>query len=453
MNRWRVGEDRGSKEKDRCPLTLAPTTSIKYVLLHISQNLLEVVENLHTAVSADTDNTDDDEAVIQALQHALDQKMKKWVQFDGVEMLIRKGKALESILKHQDQVGAAKENQSSAAGPSAPVSCITVSAPIITTSANTNITATTVKNTGTSDTSGPQYHYSTPVEDPAIVLNVVNLSLNVVNPALNVVNLALNVPISITQRELLSISPEAQKQYKELTTTWQVSTGTTEVGKLEKVPNDSPAVYSRCTVHNLNGSDDLQVGCESIPLCLIFPLVKGKLMVECILDSGCQIVAINNVIWEQLSNNLQVEQALKIEAASFTITKTHGCLHNVHFTSNDIDIYLQVQVMPNTPYDILLGCPFYALTECITKDFANGDQHLTITDPNTWQCITIPTREQKRHQHPDPDFQWLSGQTPSRIIPSIHTVSLVLCSPLNPYHPAPAPRHKVCLSLSYHLKK
>jgi hypothetical protein len=23
MNRWRVGEDRGSKEKDRCPLTIA----------------------------------------------------------------------------------------------------------------------------------------------------------------------------------------------------------------------------------------------------------------------------------------------------------------------------------------------------------------------------------------------------------------------------------------------
>jgi hypothetical protein len=25
MNRWRVGEDRGSKEKDRCPLTSAIT--------------------------------------------------------------------------------------------------------------------------------------------------------------------------------------------------------------------------------------------------------------------------------------------------------------------------------------------------------------------------------------------------------------------------------------------
>jgi hypothetical protein len=146
------------------------------------------------------------------------------------------------------------------------------------------------------------------------------------------------------------------------------------------------------------------VGHNSIPLHLIFPLVEEKLTVECILDSGCQIVAMNNVIWEKLGNNLQVEQALKMEATNSTITKTHGCLCNIHFTFNNIDIYLQVQVIPNTPYDILLGCLFYALTECITKDFANGDQHLTVTDPNTWQCIMIPTREWKRHQRPDPDF-------------------------------------------------
>jgi hypothetical protein len=125
---------------------------------------------------------------------------------------MRKGKAPESILKHPDQAGAAKENQSSATGPSAPVSHITVSTPVITTTA--------IKNTA-ADTSGLQYRYSTPVEDPAVVLKVVNH--------------ALDVPISITQRELLSISPEARKQYKELTTTWRVSAGTMEVSKLEEV--------------------------------------------------------------------------------------------------------------------------------------------------------------------------------------------------------------------------
>jgi hypothetical protein len=124
-------------------------------------------------------------------------------------------------------------------------------------------------------------------------------------------------------------------------------------------------------------------------------IVEGKLMVECILDSGCQIVAMNSVIWEKLSNNLQVERVLKMEAANSTITKTDGHLCNIRFTFDDIDIYLQVQVMPNAPYDILLSRSFYALTECITKDFANGDQHLTVMDPNTRQCVMILTKEQK----------------------------------------------------------
>jgi hypothetical protein len=156
---------------------------------------------------------------------------------------MRKGKAPESILKHPDQAGAAKENQSSAAGPSAPVSRSTISTPIITTTTARNIPTAAVKNTTTSDTSGPQYHYSTPAEDPAIVVKVVNH--------------ALDIPISITQRELLSIFPEVRKQYKELTTTRRVSAGTTEVGKLEEVPDDSPAVYSRCAIHDPDGTDNL----------------------------------------------------------------------------------------------------------------------------------------------------------------------------------------------------
>jgi hypothetical protein len=30
-----------------------------------------------------------------------------------------------------------------------------------------------------------------------------------------------------------------------------------EVGKLEEVPDDSPAVYSGCAIHDPNGTDDL----------------------------------------------------------------------------------------------------------------------------------------------------------------------------------------------------
>jgi hypothetical protein len=131
-------------------IPLAPTTGIKDVPPHMSQNLLETVENLHAAIFADPDNTDDDEAVIQALQQALEQK-KKQVWFNGVEMPARKGKAPESILKQPDHAGIARgTNQSSAAGPSAPLPHITISTPVI-------IPTAAVKNTAAADTSGPQY--------------------------------------------------------------------------------------------------------------------------------------------------------------------------------------------------------------------------------------------------------------------------------------------------------
>jgi hypothetical protein len=72
---------------------------------------------------------------------------------------------------------------------------------------------------------------------------------------------------------------KAWKQYKELTTTQWVSAGMTEVGKLEEVSDNSPAVYSGSTIHDPDSSNDLWVGHNSIPLHSIFPLIEGKLMV------------------------------------------------------------------------------------------------------------------------------------------------------------------------------
>jgi hypothetical protein len=148
--RWTAGNNIKERIDDYYRQNPVPTAVSAAILPHMSQNLLEIVENLHAAVSADPDNTDDDEAVIQALQQALEQK-KKRVRFNGVEMPARKGKAPESILKQPDHAGITRgTNQSSAASPSAPVPRVTISTPVI-------IPTATVKNTAAADTSGPQY--------------------------------------------------------------------------------------------------------------------------------------------------------------------------------------------------------------------------------------------------------------------------------------------------------
>ncbi len=81
-----------------------------------------------------------------------------------------------------------------------------------------------------------------------------------------------------------------------------------------------------------------------------------------------------------------------MESANETKSTTLGLLENLKVTFGTIDIYLQVQVVEKAPFDVLLGRPFFAHTSCKTQDYRNGDQHITIRDPNSDQTLTLPTR-------------------------------------------------------------
>ena len=84
-----------------------------------------------------------------------------------------------------------------------------------------------------------------------------------------------------------------------------------------------------------------------------------------------------------------------------------GLLENLQVTIGLVELCLQVQVMKDAPYDMLLGRPFYSLAECVTKDFSSGEQYLTMRDLNTGREITVPTRNRVRKKAPGvcQDFQ------------------------------------------------
>ena len=71
-----------------------------------------------------------------------------------------------------------------------------------------------------------------------------------------------------------------------------------------------------------------------------------------------------------------------LEAADTNTAQTLGLCSAVPFRIADIEIELQVHVVKMAPFQLLLGRPFFAATECETKDFASGHQQITITDPN-----------------------------------------------------------------------
>jgi hypothetical protein len=234
----------------------------------------------------------------------------------------------------------------------------------------------------TPPTTQPQYRYQSPIEDPTI--------------AKSIVDRALDTTISLTQRELLAISPDLRRQLKDLTTS-------------KKIPNDvglqevlQTMVKPIRVCENCEETIHLVVGEDCLPLRAVYPLISGNHKFESVLDSGSQIIGMREDIWEAIGDPMH-DTKMSLQSANNTRDETMGKLRDVRFTFGDLDFYLQIQVVRNAPYEILLGKPFFALTTAVDKHFLNGDQHITLTDPNTGRTVTVPTVE-----HNVPNRQELS---------------------------------------------
>jgi len=260
----------------------------------------------------------------------------------------------------------------------------------------------------------PAYKTLPPVHDPSIATEVYKRSMD--------------TPITITQRELLSLSPEVRSQVRDVTTTRRVPNNSTSASQntlqegepysheeLEEISTEALAMHRSCRhrhefppravsqpdsmeryIRSLPPGqepdpDRLAVAKESSAVRSIFAIVDAAEKKECILDSGCQIVAMAEDICHELSLVYDPTIKLNMQSANGTTDWSLGLARNVPFTIGTITLYLQVHIIHAPAYDILLGRPFEILTEMVTRNFANGDQTITITDPNTDQRHTIPT--------------------------------------------------------------
>ena len=259
-----------------------------------------------------------------------------------------------------------------------------------------------------------------PVHDPSIATAVYKRSME--------------TPITITQRELLSLSPEVRSQVRDVTTTRRVPNAPpanshnvlhfeNEHEHTHESDNPKEAMICKpCCVHKRippKGSiilddpidryyrslppgqepdpDRLIIAKESSAVRSIFALIDNSRRKECILDPGCQIVAMSEDTCHELSLIYDPAIRLNMQSANGNTDWSLGLARNVPFTIGSITLYMQVHIIGSPAYDILLGRPFDILTESIVRNFANEDQTVTITDPNSGQQHTVPTFPRGRH--------------------------------------------------------
>ena len=122
-------------------------------------------------------------------------------------------------------------------------------------------------------------------------------------------------------------------------------------------------------------------------------VVEGHRKVECVLDTGAQLVVIKKSIWEGLNVPMKPTQTYNMVAAKHTRTSPLGKLENVWVRFGNVELYIQAQVVEDAPFDLLLGQPFFALAEVRTSHSASGEQLITLKDPNSSEVVTLATRE------------------------------------------------------------
>ena len=139
-----------------------------------------------------------------------------------------------------------------------------------------------------------------------------------------------------------------------------------------------------------------RVAPESRQLRIVEPLINGKVKVECILDGGSMIVTMSEVVARQADLNWNPDIVIQVESANQSVDTSLGLAENVPFRIGGIIVYLQVHIIRNAAYDVLLGRPFDCITQLVVQNSRDGQQLITLTDPNDEaRRLTVPTQERK----------------------------------------------------------
>jgi hypothetical protein len=149
----------------------------------------------------------------------------------------------------------------------------------------------------------------------------------------------------------------------------------------------------------------IQVAKPTAALKSVLPYVNETEQIECILDGGSQICSMSAETARRVGIAWNPGIKIRMQSANGSIDETLGMAKNVPFRFEDVTIYLQCHILEHAAYQILLGRPFECVTRSTTHNFADGEQRILLTCPNTGNMVEISTHDR--------------GKLPSKAKPNI----------------------------------
>jgi hypothetical protein len=320
----------------------------------------QVTSQVNIQMQIDSEAEDEIDANIKAYKYTIFKLRKKKQKFDGVE--------LPTCSKGRAPAVALPPKQAAAPKPTAPAQ----PAPAIIPKPAKPFVLTTFE--APKQPQEPNFRYTAPIKDRAIGNTLFNRMLD--------------TQIMVTARKILSTIPEVRKSFKDTTTMRKVPT-LANPAKVDVDTNTQSANQVQLCCHKVH--HNLLIAKESHLLRAITPKIEGLHKVECILDSGSQIVSISKVVWQMLNRELNPCWKFTLQSANGSRNKSLGLVENLELKIGSMKLHVQAHVIRNPAYDILLGRPFDILTALHIKNYRNKLQTITITNPNSGKMVSIPT--------------------------------------------------------------
>jgi hypothetical protein len=207
--------------------------------------------------------------------------------------------------------------------------------------------------------------------------------------------LETSVPVPV--KELFAVSPEFRKQFRDLTTTKRAVAGSGTSVQVNELSGRDPEHVSREFGDRiLRNEDGLIVAHHNLPLrCLDAKVSGNDTTITCVLDSGSEIIAMPKRIWEKLGLPIRSDHTMTMSSANTSTDATLGVLENLALNFGPGEVCVQVQVLARANFDLLLGRPFHCLMSATTNDYPDGNQDVTLRDPNSGKEYKLPTRPWK----------------------------------------------------------
>jgi hypothetical protein len=152
-----------------------------------------------------------------------------------------------------------------------------------------------------------------------------------------------------------------------------------------------PVLQYLATLPDTEQPRQLYAGVMSAPLRTLRPRCAGKEWIESVVDGGSQIVSMALNTAERLSLTWDPSIKIVMQSANGQLKTSAGLARNVPFEFDEIIVYLQVHIIDQDAYEILLGRPFEILTELQVSNKRDGSQTITLSDPGSSKKCTMPT--------------------------------------------------------------